>query len=180
MARVSDPVIWYIARGSGLVALMLLTTSVVLGVVSVVRVHSPRWPRFALANLHRNLALLALAFGVIHVVTSVIDSFVPIRVADAFIPFAAAYKPLWLALGTIGADLMLAVLITTALRRRLGFQAWRSVHLLSYGSWGASVVHSVGIGTDARSAVWAVMVLAACIGAVGGAVVQRTAPAHAH
>ena len=141
----SDPVLWYIDRGAGLVALLLLTMAAVLGIVSVVRVHSPRWPRFALANLHRNLALLALVFGVVHVVTAVIDSFAPIRVVDAFIPFAAAYKPFWLALGTIGADLMLAVLITTALRRRIGFQAWRSVHLLSYGVWATSVVHAVGM-----------------------------------
>jgi sulfoxide reductase heme-binding subunit YedZ len=177
---VSDPALWYIDRGSGLAALMLLTTAVVLGVVSVVRVHSQRWPRFALSQLHRNLALLALTFGVFHVLTAVVDSFVPITVTDAFIPFAAACKPFWLALGTIGADLMLAVLITTRLRRRLGFHAWRSIHLLSYGCWTAGVVHSVGIGSDARSAVWAVVIVAACIGAVGGAIVQRTTPAHPH
>lgn len=176
----SDPVLWYIDRGSGLAALLLLTTAVVLGVISVARVHSPRWPRFALAQLHRNLALLALTFGVVHVATAVVDSFVPIRLADAFIPFAAAYKPLWLAAGTIGADLMLAVLITTALRRRLGFRAWRSVHLLSYACWGTSVLHSIAIGSDARSAIWAVMIVAACLGAGAGAIVQRTAPAHPH
>jgi DMSO/TMAO reductase YedYZ heme-binding membrane subunit len=171
-------VLWYVDRGSGLVALMLLTTAVVLGLVSVMRVHSPRWPRFALSLLHRNLSLLALAFGVVHVATSVIDSYVPITVTDAFIPFAATYKPFWLALGAISADLMLAVLITTALRRRLGFRAWRSVHLLSYGAWGAGVIHSIGAGSDARSAIWGVMIVAACVGAVGGALVQRTAPAH--
>ncbi len=176
----SDPVLWYIDRGSGLAALMLLSTSVVLGVVSVVRVHSPRWPRFALAQLHRNLSLLALAFGVVHVLTSVIDSFVPITVVDAFVPFASSYKPFWMAMGTISADLMLAVLITTALRRQLGARAWRSVHLLSYACWVVGAVHAIGIGSDARSAVWAVMIVAACIGAVGGALVQRTAPAHPH
>jgi len=180
MAGLSDPVLWYVDRGSGLVALMLLTGSVVLGIVSVARVHSPAWPRFALAQLHRNLALLALVFGVVHVFTSVIDSYVPITLADAAIPFAAAYKPFWLALGTISADLMLAVLITTALRRRIGFQTWRSIHLLSYACWGASAVHSVGIGSDARSAVWGVMIIATCVGAVAGALVQRTAPAHPH
>jgi predicted ferric reductase len=177
---VSDPVVWYVARGSGLAALLLLTTSVVLGVVSVVRVHSPRWPRFALAQLHRNLSLLALTFGAVHVLTTVIDSFVPITVVDAFVPFASEYKPFWLAMGTIGADLMLAVLITTAIRRRIGFQTWRSIHVLSYGCWATSVVHSIGIGSDARSAAWGVMIVAACIGAVGGALVQRTAPAHPH
>jgi predicted ferric reductase len=174
----TDPVLWYVDRGSGLAALMLLTASVVLGVVSVMRVHSPRWPRFALSLVHRNLSLLALAFGVVHVAISVIDSYVPITVADAFIPFTAEYKPLWIAIGAICADLMLAVLITTALRRHLGFHAWRTVHLASYGCWAAGVVHSIGIGTDARSAVWGVMIVAACIGAVGGAFVQRTAPAH--
>jgi DMSO/TMAO reductase YedYZ heme-binding membrane subunit len=156
---------------------MLLTTSVVLGVVSVSRVHTPRWPRFAQTLLHRNMALLALVFGAVHVVTSVIDTYVPIRVTDALVPFAASYRPFWLALGTIGADLMLAVLITTALRRRLGYKAWRSVHVLSYGVWGASVIHAIGIGSDARTAVWGVMIVAACIGAVAGAFVQRTAPA---
>jgi DMSO/TMAO reductase YedYZ heme-binding membrane subunit len=175
---VSSPALWYIARGSGLVALMLLTISVVLGLVSVARVHSPRWPRFALADLHRNVALLALAFGVVHVVTIVVDSFVTVSVTDAFVPFAGSYRPFWLAMGTIGADLMLAVLITSALRRRLGYRAWRSVHMLSYGAWGTSVIHSIGIGSDSRSAVWGVTIVAACIGAVGGALVQRRTPAH--
>jgi DMSO/TMAO reductase YedYZ heme-binding membrane subunit len=159
---------------------MLLTIAVVLGIVSVMRVYTPRWPRFALTLLHRNLSLLALAFAVVHVVTAVIDSYVPIRVIDSLIPFAASYRPVWLALGTIGADLMLAVLITTALRRRLGFKAWRSIHLLSYGCWAMSLIHAIGIGSDARSAVWGVTIVAACIGAVGGAFVQRTAPAHLH
>jgi methionine sulfoxide reductase heme-binding subunit len=176
---VSHPALWYADRGAGLVALLLLTISVVLGVVSVTRVHSAHWPRFALAELHRNVALLALAFGVVHVVTSVVDTYVPISPTDALVPFAAAYKPFWLALGTIGADLMLAVLITTALRRRIGFRTWRSLHVLSYGCWGTSVVHAVAMGSDSRSAVWGVLVIAACIGAVGGALVQRTTPARA-
>jgi DMSO/TMAO reductase YedYZ heme-binding membrane subunit len=180
VARVSGSVVWYIDRGSGLAALLLLTTSVVLGVVSVVRVHSPTWPRFALSLLHRNLSLLALAFLAVHVLTSVVDSFVPISVIDSFVPFVAAYKPFWLALGAIGTDLMLAVLITTALRRRIGFQTWRSIHLLSYACWAISVVHAIGMGSDARSAVWGVIVVAASIGAVAGAIVQRTAPAHPH
>lgn len=174
----SDPVLWYVTRGSGLAALLLLTTAVVLGVVSAVRVHSPRWPRFALAQLHRNVSLLALTFAAVHVIASVLDSFAPIPVAATVLPFASGYQPFWIAMGTISADLMLAVLITTALRRRIGFHTWRSIHVLSYASWATSTAHAIAIGSDARSAVWAVMIVAACIGAVGGALVQRTAPAH--
>jgi DMSO/TMAO reductase YedYZ heme-binding membrane subunit len=177
---VSQPVLWYVDRGAGLVALLLLTTSVVMGVVSATRMRSERWPRFAVAQLHRNVALLALMFGAVHVLTAVTDSFVPLTLSDAVVPFQSAYKPFWIALGTIGADLMLAVLLTSAFRRRLGYRSWRSVHMLSYGCWGAGLIHAIGIGSDARSAVWAVIVLAACIGAVAGALVQRTSPAHPH
>jgi sulfoxide reductase heme-binding subunit YedZ len=176
----TNSTLWYVDRASGLTALMLLTTAVVLGVMSFARMRSERWPRFALSLLHRNLSLLALTFVVIHVLTVVADSHVQIGVVDVFVPFASAYRTLWVALGTIGVDLMLAVLITTALRRRLGFKTWRSVHLLSYGCWGAAVIHAIGIGSDARTVVWGVMIVAACIGAVGGAFVQRSTPAHPH
>ena len=172
--------LWYIDRGAGLATLLLLTISVVLGVVSALRFRSPRWPRFALADLHRNLALLALAFGAVHIFTAVIDSYVPITLSDVVVPFGAAYKPFWLGLGAIGADLMLAVLLTSALRRRIRFQTWRSIHMLSYGCWGAGLIHALGMGSDARTAAWAVLVVAACIGAVGGALVQRTGTAHPH
>lgn len=168
--------LWYLDRAAGLAALLLLTTAVVLGVVSAIRVHSPRWPRFALADLHRNVALLALTFGVVHVVSSVADSFVPIAPLDAVVPFASAYKPLWLGVGAISADLMLAVLITTALRRRIGRRAWRAVHYLTYACWATGTLHAIALGSDARRAVWGVLIVATCIGATAGAIFQRTAP----
>jgi len=172
----SSQALWYIDRGGGLVALLLLTTAIVLGVVTSMRVRSPRWPRFALADLHRNLALLALVFGVVHVVASVADTYVDIRPLDAVVPFASAYKPLWLGIGAISADLMIAVMITSALRRRIGYRNWRAVHWLTYACWATGTVHAIAIGSDARHAVWGVMVLAACIGAASGAIFQRTAP----
>lgn len=180
MSPAMNHALWFASRATGLVSLLLLSATIIVGTGTSGRFASPRWPRFAVVSLHRNLSLLALAFLVVHIVTSVVDSFVPITVVDTFVPFASHYKPLWLAMGTIASDLMLAVLITSALRRRLGFQAWRSVHLLSYACWATGVVHSIGIGSDARSAVWGVTIVAGCIGAVGGAFVQRTSPAHPH
>jgi predicted ferric reductase len=124
---VSGNVTWYVDRGAGIVALVLLTIAAVLGIVSAIRVRSPQWPRFAIADLHRNVALLALVFGVVHVFTSVVDHYVNIRLMDAFVPFVSSYKPFWVGVGAIGADLMLAVLVTSALRRRIGYRRWRTV-----------------------------------------------------
>jgi sulfoxide reductase heme-binding subunit YedZ len=164
--------LWYVNRAAGLVTLTLLTASVVLGIVVALRARSERWPRFAVADLHRNLGLLALVFGVVHVAAAVIDDFVTLSWADALIPFGAAYKPVWVGVGAIGSDLMLAVLITSGLRRRMGYKAWRSVHYLSYGAWASGLLHSIFIGTDSRAA-WVVGLLAGCAGAVGALGLMR-------
>lgn len=172
----SGNVTWYVDRGAGIVALALLTGAVVLGIVSALRVRSPRWPRFAVADLHRNIALLALVFGSVHVFTSVVDHYVHIGIADAFVPFVSSYKPFWLGVGAIGADLMIAVLVTSALRRRIGYRRWRTVHYLSYGTWAASMVHSVAIGSDTR--VTAIVVLfAGFVGLMVGSLALRVGSA---
>lgn len=163
---------WYVDRGAGIVALALLTIGVVLGILSALRVRSERWPRFALADLHRNVGLLALAFGAVHAVTSVVDDYVDIDLADVVIPFVSSYKPFWLGVGAIAADFMLAVLLTSALRRRMGYRRWRAVHYLSYACWAASMAHSVAIGTDARVTL-VLMLFAACIGLMVGALALR-------
>jgi DMSO/TMAO reductase YedYZ heme-binding membrane subunit len=158
---------------------MLLTTGVVLGILTALRMHNPKWPRFAMSTLHRNVALLALVFGAVHATSSILDSYVKIRLVDAFVPFGSAFSPLWIGIGAISVDLMLAVLITTALRKRLKDKTWRSVHLLSYACWTAAVVHSFALGSDTRTEVWGVLALAACVGAGSGAVYQRLAAARA-
>ena len=102
---------------------MLLTGSMAMGLLSSVRFQRPDWPRFVTLGLHRNLSLLALAFTVVHVLTTVLDSFVAIPLQDAFIPFISSYRPIWLGLGAIAFDLMLALIITSLLRGRMGLRA---------------------------------------------------------
>jgi sulfoxide reductase heme-binding subunit YedZ len=158
--------LWYVNRAAGLVTLMLLTASVALGIIVALRARSDRWPRFAIADLHRNLGLLALVFGTVHVGAAAMDDYVELEWIDTVIPFAADYKPLWIGFGAIAADLMLAVLITSGLRRHMGYRAWRMVHYLSYGAWGVGLLHAVAIGTD-RGSAWMLSVVAACSGVVG-------------
>ena len=85
----------------------------------------------------------------LHVITTVADGYVPIGFLDAVIPFRSPYRPIWVGLGALTLDLLLAVLITSALRHRIGFQSWRFVHWLAYLSWPIAVFHGLGSGTDA-------------------------------
>jgi hypothetical protein len=131
----SGPGLWYATRAAGLVTLLLLTASVLLGVLNAGRFSSPRWPRFLTAGLHRNISLLALAFVVLHVGTTVLDSYTSIQLSAAFIPFVSGYKRIWVGLGAVALDLLIAVLATSLVRIRLGHRAWRLVHWCGYACW---------------------------------------------
>jgi hypothetical protein len=166
--------LWYLTRGFGLIALILLTVTMVLGLTQAVRFARPGWPRFVVSALHKNAALLAMALLVIHVVTSVLDSYAPIRIVDVFIPFVSSYRPFWLGLGAIALDLLLAVLVTSLLRDRLGYRAWRIVHWAAYACWPLAVVHGLGTGSDTRLG-WVLLIDALCVGAVLAALWWRLA-----
>jgi methionine sulfoxide reductase heme-binding subunit len=157
--------LWYTTRATGVMALLLLTGSVVLGVASVARIDTPRWPRLLNAGLHRNLSLLAVAFVAVHVVTTILDGYAPIGWLSAIVPFTSPYRTLWLSLGTVAFDLLLAVVITSLVRVRLGYRAWRAVHWLAYASWPIALWHGLGTGTDSKLA-WLLALDAACVAAV--------------
>ncbi|HEY1451270.1 MAG TPA: ferric reductase-like transmembrane domain-containing protein [Solirubrobacteraceae bacterium] len=165
---------WYLTRSTGAVALLLLTVAVALGVVDVRRWSSPRWPRFIVDSLHRNASLLATAFLGLHVLTSVLDSFAPISLLDAFVPFAGVYRPFWLGLGAVALDLLLAVTITSLLRQRIGFSSWRAIHWLTYASWPIALLHGLGTGSDVK-ATWLLGLSIGCLLVVLAAVLVRVA-----
>jgi len=165
---------WYLTRATGAVSLVLLTLVVVLGVLDVARVATPNWPRFVIDGLHRNVSLLAVWFLVVHILTSVLDSFAPIGLLDALVPFHSAYRPLWLGLGAVSFDLMLAVILTSLVRARLGYGAWRAVHWLAYASWPIAVLHGLGTGSDVKHT-WLLLLTAICVVVVVGAVAARVA-----
>jgi methionine sulfoxide reductase heme-binding subunit len=169
---VSTTYLWYATRGAGAVSLLLLSAVTVLGVLSVARFESRGWPRFVTTGFHRNLSLLAVIFLALHIVTAVVDPYTSLGWATAVIPFSSSYKTLWLGLGSVAFDLLLAVLLTSLLRGFIGRRAWRAVHWLAYASWPVAVVHGFGTGTDRWSA-WLLALNAVCILAVGWAVAVR-------
>ena len=174
LASSGPTALWYLARGSGVVAMLLLTAAVALGIVTSVRWSSPRWPRFVVEFLHRNVALLTVVFLVIHIATVVVDGFAPIGWKDAVLPFASAYRPLWLGLGAVAFDLILALVATSLLRHRIGHRTWRVLHWFAYVCWPVAMVHGLGTGTDTKVGV-VLIVNVVCVVAVLAAVWWRLA-----
>jgi sulfoxide reductase heme-binding subunit YedZ len=163
---------WYLTRSTGLVSFVLLSGTVFLGIVASVGWTSQRWPRFLSQGLHRNLSLYCVVLVAVHIVTTVSDGFVPITFVDAVVPFVSPYRPIWLGLGALAFDLMLAILVTSALRRRIGLRSWRAIHWLAYLSWPVALLHGLGTGTDTPLAV-SLSVYVVCILGVVGAIAWR-------
>ncbi|MGA7986861.1 MAG: ferric reductase-like transmembrane domain-containing protein [Candidatus Dormiibacterota bacterium] len=173
LAAVLGPTpMWYATRASGYTALVLVSATVVVGLITSLRQSTRNWPRFLVQSVHRNLSLLFVAFLVIHIATSVLDPFAKLTVADALVPFVATYRPLWLGLGVVSCELLVAITVTSLLRGRLGWRAWRVVHLLAYLSWPIAVVHGIGTGTDTKS-IWALLLVTLCTVVVITAIVWR-------
>ncbi|MFC5500818.1 ferric reductase-like transmembrane domain-containing protein [Lysinimonas soli] len=164
--------LWALGRGTGVVALVLMTITVVLGILT--RSGRPAFgmPRFAVTLVHRNSALIGTVFIAIHVISLLFDPYAQLKVLDFFVPFLGSYRPFWLGLGTVAADLLIAVVVTSLLRHRLGQRAFRAVHWATYALWPIALFHSIGTGTDAGSAPF-ILLAVVCIAAVTGSVIWR-------
>ncbi|MGW2233062.1 ferric reductase-like transmembrane domain-containing protein [Streptomyces sp. NPDC001759] len=166
--------LWYANRATGAVCLVLFTAVVLLGIGVRLRGRLPGLPRFGTVTLHRTLSLSATAFLALHIALAVLDGYVNITLTDVLIPFVSAYRPLWLGLGTVALDLLLAVLVTSLLRERVGHRAWRALHWLAYAAWPVALVHGIGIGTDTGTD-WMTWLTVSCVAAVVAAAGVRVA-----
>ncbi|MFZ0214469.1 MAG: ferric reductase [Candidatus Dormiibacterota bacterium] len=163
--------LWYASRGLGLVLLLVLTGSVVLGVLTVQR-WRPGGAGFLANGLHRNLALIAMPLLALHGLAVWLDPFAGVRLQDLVVPFAASYRPLWLGLGVLAGEVSIAVVVTSLLRLRLGYGVWRFVHWGSYVAWPLALLHGLGTGSDTRAG-WTLAIYLLAAGAVLVAVLVR-------
>jgi sulfoxide reductase heme-binding subunit YedZ len=163
---------WYATRGLGVSTLIVLTATVVLGIVTSIRWSGQATPGFVAADVHRNLSLLGVTLLLAHIVTTVLDPFAHITVRDVIIPVGAAYRPVWLGLGVVAFEIIVGVAATSLLRDRIGPRLWRLIHWAAYGSWPLAVVHGLGTGSDSR-APWLIAVVGWCIAAVVVALFYR-------
>lgn len=164
--------LWYATRAAGTASLLLLTATVALGIAAAGRYAPRHIGRFEVSALHRNLSLMTLVFLALHIVTAVADSFTHIGWPATVVPLASSYRPLWVGLGAVALDLLLAVAVTSAFRRRIGHRLWKAVHWAAYAAWPVAMFHAAGTGTDTRLSPQ-LLLYGACLAAVLGAVWWR-------
>jgi methionine sulfoxide reductase heme-binding subunit len=143
-----SPGVWYFARSAGIVAYLLLSSSVLLGVLMAGKSRFT-WPKFAVEEVHRFLAILTGVFIVLHGGSLLLDRVVPISLGQELVPFTSPYRPLAVGLGICAMELIAAVGITNALRTRLPYTTWRKLHYLTLPAWLLASLHGVLAGTDA-------------------------------
>ena len=168
----ADPTFWLLARATGLTAYVLLTTSILGGLVLKSRPFGSLRPA-AVTDTHRFLALLALGAVALHGGTLVLDSTVHLRPAALLVPGLSAYRPLATGLGVVAAELMLLVYASFSLRRRIGTRNWRRLHWLTYAVFAAATAHGLAAGTDTAQP-WAFSLYLTAIGLVIAATAWRT------
>ena len=153
------PWTWVISRASGIAAWLALTGVVAWGLA--VRYVRARGKPFSRAlSLHRWLGTLALLLVVVHMALLLVDTYEPFTIVEIFIPLAATWKPLAVALGTVAFWLMVPAWLLGRMRKRWGDRWFLRVHALAYAAWPLATAHYVLAGTDAL-ALWSIALLVA-------------------
>jgi sulfoxide reductase heme-binding subunit YedZ len=156
---------WYAARAGGIVAYVLLSTVVVLGLALAGKERLEHWPRFAVEDVHRFGGLLTGAFVFLHGGMLAIDSQAHLSLSQLVLPLTSAYRPLWTGLGIVAAELLFALALANRYRKRIPHKLWRRLHYLNFVVWIAATVHGLGSGTD-RGSIWMLTIYFCAIQAV--------------
>jgi len=158
----SATITWQVARASGIVAWVLVTSAVIWGLLLSTRLFGrrpgPRW----LTDLHRFLGGLAVAFVGVHLAGLALDSYLHFGPVELLVPFASSWRSTEVALGVTAFYLLLAVEITSLAKRRVPRRAWKLVHLTSFGLFWLATAHGLTAATDTRNPIlWSGYLLAA-------------------
>jgi sulfoxide reductase heme-binding subunit YedZ len=169
----ADHAWWLASRASGVVAMLLLTASVFIGLTLSTRlIKGPGVSRW-LATAHEQAALAGLVALAIHGVTLLGDPFLDPGVAGIALPFAGAYKPLWVGIGILGGYLAALTGLTFYARKRIGVARWRKLHRLTIAAYAMSLAHTIGAGTDFGPGSWPRLAIVAPAGPIAVLWVQR-------
>ena len=168
----TDPTFWILARASGLTAYLLLTASVLAGLLLKAKPFGKKPKPATVADVHRFLALTGLGMLALHGLAILADATVKMPLLGLLLPGLSPYRPLAVGLGVVAAELMAVVYVSFSLRSRIGVRSWRRLHYATYGVFLLATAHGLAAGTDAGSP-WVSALTLASIGAVAGATAWR-------
>ncbi len=167
--------LWYVARGTGLAALVLLSTTTTIGALMSGRGKAER--RVVWSYVHRVTASLGLAVMLVHLTTILADSYAHVGWVGALVPFTSGYRPTWVALGTLSVYTFLFVAAIGYARGRIaaserGAHVWRGLHCLGYAGWASAMLHGFNSGSDSGLG-WVQLLYIGCGAAVPASVAVR-------
>ena len=163
---------WEVARVGGMLALVLATASVVIGLALSLKMRTTAFPRFVTNELHRYVSLLTIIFIAVHGLAVWVDPFTAFTPSEVLVPLVSHYRPLWIAMGIVAGYLMLAVYASEWVRSRIGYAWWRRFHYVSFAVFLLGILHGLGSGSDTATA-WGIVVYGLCVGSVAVLVILR-------
>ena len=168
----SHTLLWEFSRVGGMVAYLLASASVCLGLLLSLKVRSRSWPRFVTDGLHRHVTLVSLIFIGLHSLTVWLDPFTAFTPAEVLVPFTTHYRPLWIGLGIVASYLMIAVWASEWVRPHVGYAWWRRFHYTAFAVFVLGTLHGIGAGSDTRTW-WGIAIYAAAVGTTVGLLTWR-------
>lgn len=144
----TDQAPWFLARGSGIVAHLLLTTAVVWGLALTTKVLGGGKTTRKLMLSHETISLAAVVATLVHVAALVADTWVHFGWAEVLVPGASSWRPLAVGWGVAALYALLVVTFSFYVRARIGQRTWRWLHFGAFGTWAAATLHGITAGTD--------------------------------
>jgi predicted ferric reductase len=145
---------WISSRLLGFIAYFALAGSVVYGLLLSTRLLDAIAHRPVTFTLHQDLAAIGLGLAGIHGALLGLDRTVPTSLADLAVPFATAYRPLWVGFGQLAFWISAVVVASFYMRRRIGQRAWRALHYATFLAFVGATAHGIGAGTDTAGWAW--------------------------
>lgn len=147
----SNQVWWIASRSAGLISWTMLSLSIVWGLQLSTKTMKKAIKRPWLLGTHQTLGGLATVFLLVHTVTLLFDKFTNFNLIDLFVPFSSSWHPVWVAWGVVGAWMLIAVEVTSLIKKHLSKKVWHSIHMLSFLLWIVGTIHGFLSGPDSQT-----------------------------
>jgi len=148
LATAPSPTLWYITRATAISAYVALSLSVMLGILQVIAHNAAERISWMVDELHKFIATLAGLLVLGHLVTLLLDPFLPFSLINLLLPFNEPYRQTAVDLGVFGLYALALLLFTSWLRRRMRYRLWRGVHYISFVMFALVTLHGLLAGSD--------------------------------